>query len=107
MSRRVCRGRWGLPTVMGLLAALLLSLAPAATPAAAQTTVVVDNGSAGFSSDSAWTLSTGVAGAYNGDYRHDGGSGAEPGRWARWRPTIAASGWYQVFIRWAAHTNRP
>ena len=95
--------RWRLPAILALLAALL-----SPTPAPAQSgAIVVDDSDPGFSTSSAWTVSGGVAGAYGGSYRHDGASGAEPGGWARWRPTIPTPGHYQISMRWAAHSNRP
>jgi hypothetical protein len=96
--------RGSLLLLIALLAAMLLT----PTPSPAQGgEIIIDNGQPGFSTDTAWVVSGGVAGAYNGNYSHDGASGAEPGRWARWQPTIATAGYYQIAMRWAAHPNRP
>jgi hypothetical protein len=98
-----CR-RQCLLAVLALLAVALLTPAPTLAQGSA---IVVDDGGAGFSSSSAWTVSGGVAGAYGSSYRHDGGSGAEPGSWARWQPSVTTAGYYQISMRWAAHPNRP
>lgn len=104
MSRTTHRRHWSLPVLFALLVAALL--APVSAPAQGSE-IIVDNSGPGFSTETPWPVSSGVAGAYNGSYAHDGNSGAEPGRWARWQPTIAAAGYYQIFMRWAAHPNRP
>ena len=68
--------------------------------------VVVDNTSSAFSRGGAWTVSRSTAGFYGDDYLHDGSAGTSPGSWARWRPTLPASGFYKVLVRWPAHANR-
>jgi hypothetical protein len=104
MTRITWGRRWSLPALLVLFTAALLVPPPAPAQSGS---VVVDDDGAGFSTSPAWIISGGVAGAYGGSYRHDGGSGAEPGSWARWQPAIPASGYYQISMRWAAHSNRP
>ncbi len=68
-------------------------------------TIVVDNGTAGFSTTgTSWSgSSTSVAGFYGSDYITSPAGTAT----ATWTPTITVAGDYEIYIRWTAHTNRP
>ena len=71
------------------------------TPAGAE--VVVDNAQgAGFTTTGSWTASTFIPGYYGSNYLH---AAANSGATARFTPTLAA-GTYEVFIRYAADSNR-
>jgi len=68
-------------------------------------TIIIDNGGAGFSTAGTWTNGSGSG--YNSNYLHDGTSGTDAGKWAKWTPTISAAGNYDVSMYWSAHSNRP
>ena len=86
------------------LAGVLLSLLFGSTSAAQ---IIVDNGSADFSTGGAWTASTSTPGYYGSNYLHDGSAAVDTGKWAKWRPTFPSTGAYTVYARWAAASNRP
>jgi hypothetical protein len=67
----------------------------------------VDNTDSGFSSSSGWSTSNSTGGYIGSNYAHDGTSGSDPGKWARWTPTINTSGYYTVQVRYTSHENRP
>jgi hypothetical protein len=51
-----------------------------------------------------WTRSTNVAGYYGDDYQtHAATTGTA---WARWTPRIPSSGYYTVYLRWTAASDR-
>jgi hyaluronate lyase len=76
-------------------------------PVALDGEIVVDNTDFGFYTDSAWTTKTTTAGYYGPNFRDDGTSGADAGKWAKWVPVIQQSGLYDVYMRWTSATNRP
>ncbi len=69
--------------------------------------VTVDNTDAGFSTDAAWPTSTSVAGYLGTNYAHDGTSGSDSGRWAKWTPNLPSAGSYEIFMRWTSGSTRP
>jgi hypothetical protein len=69
--------------------------------------IIVDNTDSGFTSDTAWATSTAISGYYGSNYAHDGTSGADSAKWAKWTPNIAMTGNYDVYMRWTADPNRP
>jgi chitinase len=87
-----------------LIVAFVLSVAFAS--AATAQTIVVDNGTAGFSTGGAWLASTSTPGYYGSNYLHDGSAGIDAGKWAKWRPTFPSTGSYTVYARWTSHSNR-
>jgi aryl-phospho-beta-D-glucosidase BglC (GH1 family) len=54
-----------------------------------------------------WYAITTSPGYYGTDYLHDGNNGATGGRSVRFTPTITTAGYYEVYARWVAGTNRP
>lgn len=51
-----------------------------------------------------WTRSTSTPGYYGDDYQVQAGTSATA--WARWTPRFPSSGYYDVFLRWTAASNR-
>lgn len=51
-----------------------------------------------------WTRSTSNPGYFGDDYQTQAATSATA--YARWTPRIATSGYYQVYLRWTAGTNR-
>lgn len=74
-----------------------------ATPQAI--TITIDNVAA--TRTGTWYSITTSPGYYGTDYLHDGNNGATGGRSVRFTPTIATPGYYEVYARWVAGTNRP
>ncbi len=69
------------------------------------TETIIDNADPGFSSGpTAWTVSSSVPGAYQGQYLYT--SPGNSGHWAKWTIDIESSGNFEVFARWTAHANR-
>jgi hypothetical protein len=66
--------------------------------------VILDNNSSGVTVTGTWTASTGAGGYYGSDYLHDGNTGKGT-KTVRFTPTLAG-GTYNVYGRWAAHSNR-
>ncbi len=64
---------------------------------------IVDDVDASCTFTGAWTTSTFVAGSYGGSY-HVGVVG--DGKHATYKPTLPATGRYEVFMRWPAGTDR-
>lgn len=80
----------------------------AGTNAAVPASLVVDNTDAGWSSDSAWATSSSTAGYTGANYAMDGTAGADSSsRWAKWTPSIAVAGYYNIYMNWTAFSNRP
>lgn len=70
--------------------------------------IVIDNTDAGFTTDSAWSASTSTGGYVGSNYLHDGTAGADAAtRWAKWTPTVATTGHYDIYMNWTAGSNRP
>ena len=69
--------------------------------------IIVDNGTANFSTGGAWTTSASSSGYYGSNYLHDGSAAVDTGKWAKWKPTFPATASYTVYARWAAASNRP
>lgn len=70
--------------------------------------IVIDNVDAGFTTDAAWTVSTSTGGYVGSNYLHDGTAGADAStRWAKWTPTVATAGHYNIYMNWTASSNRP
>jgi hypothetical protein len=78
---------------------------PSPTPTPT-TTYIVDNGSAGFSITGSWSTSTSYPGYYGRSYLHDGDSSANTTDTAKWT-LPGPAGTYEVYMRWAAASNRP
>lgn len=72
-------------------------------PPGSANAVIIDNPQATFTG--AWTASTSTAGFYGANYHHDGNL-AQGAKSARYTPTLAATGDYDVFLRWTAFANR-
>lgn len=74
-----------------------------ATSGAGVVDVIVNDSDAAFSTTGSWVVSGG-AGSYQGDERWaiSGGSPAT----ARWQPTLALAGEYEVYVWYRADTNR-
>jgi len=51
-----------------------------------------------------WTRSTSASGYYGDDYQVQAATSATA--WARWTPRFPTSGYYDVFLRWTAASNR-
>src|SRR5690606_13841090 len=69
--------------------------------------IIVDNTSASFSTQGTWSVSTSSADKYGTKYAHDGTSGADAGKWAKWVPDVAVAGLYKVAMIWNGGTSRP
>ena len=70
--------------------------------------IVIDNVDAGFTTDSAWSASMSTSGYVGSNYLHDGTAGADAStRWAKWTPTVATAGHYNIYMNWTAGSNRP
>jgi hypothetical protein len=66
---------------------------------------IVDNADAsGFTSTGTWLASSSTAGYYGSDYLHN--NNIASGNTATFTPTLPQSGYYKVYTRWTAHTNR-
>lgn len=92
--------------LISLCLALSLLLPTWAVLGSAQTTLVVDNGDSGFSTDSLWTESWCASGYYGHSYLHDGGPEPRPGGWAKWTPEIETAGDYQIYLLWTSCQKR-
>lgn len=68
--------------------------------------IIIDNTDAACSFDVTWTQSTYNTGFYGTNYAHDGTTTADPAKWAKWTPTIPATGYYNIYMRWPAAANR-
>jgi len=68
---------------------------------------IVDNTDSGFTADSSWSVSTATPGYLGVDFAHDGTSGADSSKWAKWTPNIIEGGEYDIYMRWTAATSRP
>ncbi|WP_309386284.1 LamG-like jellyroll fold domain-containing protein [Cerasicoccus frondis] len=69
--------------------------------------IIVDNtDTAHTSSSGVWYLSSYTAGYYGSDYLHDNNSGKGQTTFT-FSPEITTAGHYEVFLRWAAYSNRP
>ena len=72
------------------------------------TSIILDNPTAksvgGSDLGGNWTRSTSNAGFYGDNYQTQAPTTATA--WARWVPRIPASGYYHVYMRWAAGSNR-
>jgi beta-glucanase (GH16 family) len=74
-----------------------------ATPQAI--TIVKDNSEGtGVTLTGAWSASTTTPGYYGSNYLHDGN--AQGGKSVRFNPTITTAGYYEVYARWPAASNR-
>ncbi len=70
--------------------------------------IVLDNPTAksvgGSDVEGNWTRSTNVAGFFGDDYQvHAATTGTA---WARWTPRLPSSGYYKVYMRWTAASDR-
>ncbi|TBL76261.1 exo-alpha-sialidase [Paenibacillus thalictri] len=93
-----------------LLAICIASAVGCIAPQTAQAAgeVIVDNSDAGFTTGGTWSASTILAGYYGPNYVSDGTSGADASsKWAKWTPLITDAGFYDIYMRWTADTNRP
>ncbi len=77
----------------------------AATPQAI-TLIKDDADASGITITGAWTSSTSTTGYYGGDYLHDGNTGTTGGKSVKFTPTITVTGYYDVYARWSASSNR-
>nr|AXR85425.1 xanthan lyase [Paenibacillus nanensis] len=70
------------------------------------TTVIVDNAdAAGVTKVGTWTGTNTQTDRYGADYIHDGNTGKGT-KSVTFTPNVPISGTYQVYMMWAAHTNR-
>lgn len=75
--------------------------------------IVVDNSSSGFSVTGSWASSTSYSpswsskGFYGSDYLTDNTSGVDTGTTAIWTPPITQAGFYNIYLRWTADSDRP
>jgi beta-glucanase (GH16 family) len=68
-------------------------------------TIIKDNAdSSGITLTGTWSASTTTPGYYGSNYLHDGN--AQGGKSARFTPTITTTGYYDVYARWPAASNR-
>jgi BNR repeat-like domain len=74
-----------------------------ATSGTGKATLLIDNTDAGFTTTGTWNTSSSVGGFVGINYRWSPVSTAT----ARWTPTIAAAGNYEVYMRWTSDPNRP
>ncbi len=67
-----------------------------------------DNTDGAYTSTSgSWTTSSGVSGYYGTNYHHDGNAGATTSyKNFKWTAALAQAGTYDVYLRWAAASNR-
>jgi hypothetical protein len=72
-------------------------------------TIIVDNVSSGFTyaPTAAWSSATTPSGFYGSSYRFDPTTTADTGLFAQWKPTITTAGYYHIYMRWVAASNRP
>ncbi len=96
-------GRWHMFYTVGLRLAQTIAYAVELLGS----DVVIDNGDPGFSASPSWQTSTSSKGFHGTNYLHDGSAAANPGMWAKWKPTLPQSGFYRVLVRWPAEGNRP
>ena len=70
--------------------------------------IVLDNPTAksvgGSGVEGNWTRSTNVAGYYGDDYQVHAAT-TDPA-WARWTPRLPSTGYYEIYLRWTAATDR-
>jgi len=85
----------------------IANIEPIPTPNSANLQIVVDNTDAGCTFDTPWATSTYTAGFYGVNYTQDGSTAANPGKWAKWTPTISQAGNYRVYMQYAGGTGRP
>jgi hypothetical protein len=73
--------------------------------------IIVDNLDAGFTCTAppttSWAVGSSPTGFYGTNYRFDTTTTADAGLAAKWTPTIATAGYYHVYMRWVAFSNRP
>lgn len=70
--------------------------------------IIIDNSGSFFTTDSPWTSSVATQGFEGSDYLTDGTAGADsPDRWAKWTPDIPVEGYYGLYMKWTAGSNRP
>lgn len=67
--------------------------------------VIVDNTDAGATFTGSWMASSSTGGYWGADYRHDESTGKGT-KSVLFTPSLPAAGEYDVFLRWAANTNR-
>ena len=72
-------------------------------------TITVDNLSSGFTytPTAAWSIASSPTGFYGSNYLFDPTTTADTGLAAKWRPTITTAGYYHIYMRWVAASNRP
>ena len=85
----------------------IAKIEPIPTPNSANLQIIVDNTDAGCTYDTPWAISTYTTGFYGLNYAQDGSSSANPGKWAKWTPTISEAGNYRVFMQYAGGSGRP
>lgn len=68
--------------------------------------LLVDNADSNAVRTGTWTTSTSTAGYYGTNFLHDGNTGSTGGKKVTFTPTVATAGDYDVYVRWAANTNR-
>jgi hypothetical protein len=66
-------------------------------------TILMDNGASTFTTIGTWTNDSSVAGHCGTDFKKTTSGSAT----ARWTPTIATAGNYEIYIRWTAGADRP
>jgi len=69
--------------------------------------IIVDNTDIGCTFDNPWPSSTYEAGHYGSNYQHDGNTGVDPTKWAKWTPIIHSTGRYKVYMNWTSGSGRP
>lgn len=81
---------------------------PTPTPSAPPADIIIDNADSRFTTDTPWTASTATQGFEGAGYLTDGTAGADSlDRWAKWTPDIPLEGYYILYMKWTAGSNRP
>jgi hypothetical protein len=85
----------------------IAKIEPIPTPNSANLQIIVDNTDAACTFDTPWAISTYTAGFYGTNYAQDGSATANPGKWAKWTPTIPQTGNYRIYMQYAGGAGRP
>jgi len=71
------------------------------------TDLIMDNSdSSGVEIAGTWSSSTVTPGYYGADYINDGNTGKGAGKYVTFTPNVPTAGYYELFARWTAGTNR-
>ncbi|WP_438483321.1 polysaccharide lyase family 8 super-sandwich domain-containing protein [Oleiharenicola lentus] len=70
-------------------------------------TLIADNADAsGVTIAGSWVATTASTGYYGSNYLHDYNAGGTGGKSVTYAPSVATAGYYDVYVRWTAATNR-